>query len=108
MADITIDEDFHGPVDDRQLHHEPTFILRGLTDLHLRFMHPVATGPAVGMRIAAVCGAALVAAVTATQRAGRRCRAQRNLLATSNGDWATTNDVYRNERARGVRGSIEA
>jgi cytochrome P450 len=37
MADITADEDFHGPAGDRRYTYEPTFILRGLTDLHLRF-----------------------------------------------------------------------
>jgi cytochrome P450 len=37
MADITVDADFHGPADDRRYTYEPTFILRGLTDLHLRF-----------------------------------------------------------------------
>jgi cytochrome P450 len=37
MADITADEEFHGPADDRRYTYEPTFILRGLTDLHLRF-----------------------------------------------------------------------
>lgn len=41
MADITVDEEFHGAVDDRRYTYEPTFILRGLTDLHLRFT-PVA------------------------------------------------------------------
>jgi hypothetical protein len=37
MADITADERYHGPADDRSYTYEPTFILRGLTDLHLRF-----------------------------------------------------------------------
>jgi cytochrome P450 len=37
MIDITVDEDFHGRDDDRRYTYEPTFILRGLTDLHLRF-----------------------------------------------------------------------
>ena len=37
MADITADERFHGPAGDRSYTYEPTFILRGLTDLHLRF-----------------------------------------------------------------------
>ncbi|MCG7609002.1 cytochrome [Mycolicibacterium sp. (ex Dasyatis americana)] len=37
MADITIDEEFHGPADDRRYNYEPTFILRGLTDVHIRF-----------------------------------------------------------------------
>ena len=37
MVDITADEDYHGPEDDRRYAYEPTFILRGLTELHLRF-----------------------------------------------------------------------
>ncbi|OMC05812.1 cytochrome [Mycobacterium sp. NS-7484] len=37
MADIAIDEEFHGPADDRRYTYEPTFILRGLTDLHITF-----------------------------------------------------------------------
>ncbi|MGV0713881.1 cytochrome P450 [Mycolicibacterium sp. XJ662] len=37
MTDIAIDERFHGPASDRRLTYEPTYILRGLTDLHLRF-----------------------------------------------------------------------
>ena len=37
MADITIDEDRHGPANDRHYRYEPTFILRGLTNLHIRF-----------------------------------------------------------------------
>ncbi|RDH77333.1 cytochrome P450 [Mycolicibacterium moriokaense] len=37
MRDITLDERFHGPDHDRRLTYEPTYILRGLTDLHLRF-----------------------------------------------------------------------
>jgi cytochrome P450 len=37
MTDITADEEFHGPTDDRRYTYEPTFILRGLTELHLRF-----------------------------------------------------------------------
>jgi cytochrome P450 len=37
MADITVDEDFHGAAAERQYTYEPTFILRGLTELHLRF-----------------------------------------------------------------------
>lgn len=37
MADIGIDETFHGPADDRRYNYEPTFILRGLTDLHITF-----------------------------------------------------------------------
>lgn len=37
MADIAIDEDFHGPPEDRSYNHEPTFILHGLTKLNIRF-----------------------------------------------------------------------
>ena len=37
MTDITIDEEQHGPADDRRYTYEPTFILRGLTNLHIRF-----------------------------------------------------------------------
>jgi len=37
MKDIAVDERFHGTMDDRKYTYEPTFILRGLTDLHLRF-----------------------------------------------------------------------
>jgi cytochrome P450 family 150 subfamily A5 len=36
-TDIRIDEGHHGPVDDRRFTYVPTFILRGLTDLHLEF-----------------------------------------------------------------------
>jgi len=39
--EITADERFHGPADDRSFTYEPTYILRGLTALHLRF-RPVA------------------------------------------------------------------
>jgi len=41
MADITIDEDKHGPAGQRTYNYEPTFILRGMTDLHIKFT-PVA------------------------------------------------------------------
>lgn len=37
MADIAIDEEFHGPAGDRRYTYEPTFILRGLTDLNITF-----------------------------------------------------------------------
>jgi hypothetical protein len=37
LGDITIDVDKHGPADDRRYTYEPTFILRGLTDLHIKF-----------------------------------------------------------------------
>jgi cytochrome P450 len=37
MADIKISESAHGPADDRKFSFEPTYILRGLTELHLEF-----------------------------------------------------------------------
>lgn len=37
MADITISEAEHGPADDRHYRYEPTYILRGLAELHLEF-----------------------------------------------------------------------
>lgn len=37
MSDINLDERFHGPAGERKLTYEPTYILRGLTDLHLTF-----------------------------------------------------------------------
>lgn len=37
MADITVDETRHGPAGDRDYRYEPTYILRGLTELHLCF-----------------------------------------------------------------------
>ena len=37
MRDITISEDAHGPADDRRYSYEPTFLLRGLTELHIEF-----------------------------------------------------------------------
>jgi cytochrome P450 len=37
MGEITVDEQFHGPTDARQYNYEPTYILRGLTDIHVRF-----------------------------------------------------------------------
>lgn len=37
MADIRISEACHGPADTRHYGYEPTFILRGLTNLHLEF-----------------------------------------------------------------------
>ncbi|WP_280314474.1 cytochrome P450 [Nocardia wallacei] len=36
-TDIRIDESVHGPVEARKFHYLPTFILRGLTSLHLKF-----------------------------------------------------------------------
>ncbi|MEU1993589.1 cytochrome P450 [Nocardia gamkensis] len=37
MLDITIDEQRHGPAGERRYSYEPTYILRGLTDLHITF-----------------------------------------------------------------------
>jgi cytochrome P450 len=37
MHDITISEAKHGPADDRRYSYEPTFLLRGLTELHIDF-----------------------------------------------------------------------
>jgi hypothetical protein len=37
MADIHIDESEHGPADNRRYSYAPTYILRGLTRLHLDF-----------------------------------------------------------------------
>ncbi|WP_407687506.1 cytochrome P450 [Mycobacterium sp. HUMS_1102779] len=36
-SDIRIDERVHGPADDRRYQYVPTYILRGLTELHLEF-----------------------------------------------------------------------
>lgn len=35
--DIAINEGQHGPAGDRHYRYEPTFLLRGLTDLHITF-----------------------------------------------------------------------
>jgi cytochrome P450 len=37
MGEISVDEQFHGPADARHYNYEPTYILRGLTDIHVRF-----------------------------------------------------------------------
>lgn len=37
MSDITISTEHHGPVEDRQYTYEPTFIMRGLSELHIEF-----------------------------------------------------------------------
>ena len=37
LADITISEEKHGPIDARRYVYEPTFILRGLTELNIEF-----------------------------------------------------------------------
>ena len=41
MTDIAIDETQHGPAGDRRYRYEPTFLLRGLSELHLTYK-PVA------------------------------------------------------------------
>jgi cytochrome P450 len=41
MADIRVDESFHGPADDRRYQYDPTFVMRGLSNLHISFQ-PVA------------------------------------------------------------------
>ena len=37
MADIRIDESAHGPADDRTYTYDPTSIMRGLSELHVKF-----------------------------------------------------------------------
>jgi cytochrome P450 len=37
MIDITADDEYHGPATDRRYTYEPTYILRGLSELHLKF-----------------------------------------------------------------------
>jgi cytochrome P450 len=37
MANIRISEEMHGPAGDRKYEYEPTFIMRGLTALHVEF-----------------------------------------------------------------------
>ena len=37
MRDIRLSEEHHGPAGDRRFSYEPTWILRGLNDLHLEF-----------------------------------------------------------------------
>jgi cytochrome P450 len=37
MKDITISEEHHGPADARRYTYEPTFIMRGLNELHIEF-----------------------------------------------------------------------
>lgn len=37
MGEITIDEEFHGSAENRRYNYEPTYILRGLADIHVRF-----------------------------------------------------------------------
>ena len=35
MTDFTISEEHHGPAETRRYAYEPTFIMRGLTELHI-------------------------------------------------------------------------
>ena len=37
MRDIRLDEEHHGPPSARRFRYEPTWVLRGLSDLHLTF-----------------------------------------------------------------------
>jgi hypothetical protein len=37
MRDIAINDAVHGPAADRHYTYEPTFLLRGLTELHIEF-----------------------------------------------------------------------
>jgi hypothetical protein len=37
MADIRISETHHGPAENRNYQYEPTFIMRGLSELHITF-----------------------------------------------------------------------
>ena len=37
MRDIRLSEEHHGPADDRRFEYEPTWVLRGLTELHVEF-----------------------------------------------------------------------
>ena len=37
MRDIRLSEEHHGPADDRRFEYEPTWVLRGLTELHIEF-----------------------------------------------------------------------
>jgi cytochrome P450 len=46
MSDIAISEAQHGPADERRYTFEPTFILRGLSELHLTFTPRPALAPA--------------------------------------------------------------
>jgi len=46
MADIRIDESVHGPTDARQYSYVPTYILRGLTKLHIEFEPVTSPGAA--------------------------------------------------------------
>ena len=43
MHDIRLSEEHHGPPDARRFEYAPTWVLRGLTELHLEFT-PVEAG----------------------------------------------------------------
>ncbi len=43
MSDIRIDDSVHGPAETRRYAYDPTFLLRGLTELHIAFT-PSAAG----------------------------------------------------------------
>jgi cytochrome P450 len=44
MHDIRLSEHHHGPPGDRRFHYEPTWILRGLTALHLEWTPAISRG----------------------------------------------------------------
>ena len=46
MSEITVSETKHGPADERRYTYEPTYILRGLSELHLTFTARPALAPA--------------------------------------------------------------
>ena len=56
MGDITISEEHHGPAGDRRYQYEPSFILRGLTELHIEFTPLEAPGAEPGVVPAASPG----------------------------------------------------
>jgi hypothetical protein len=37
MSDIRVSEAHHGPIDARRYEYDPTYMLRGLRELHLEF-----------------------------------------------------------------------
>ncbi len=49
MRDITISEAKHGAAEDRQYRYEPTFLLRGFTELHIDFTRSLADKISVGV-----------------------------------------------------------
>jgi hypothetical protein len=46
MSEINISETQHGPARERRYNYEPTYILRGLSELHLTFTPRTALAPA--------------------------------------------------------------